>query len=213
MLANEISNNQAEVSSTPLSSSIPSPDTSMLNMNNFKQAIKANPFKLTSSSHSSISDLTSNSTNKAHQSSNGQLANNNTVSTSTSGLSDYVTSAKFRYINDTIKSFEKNFNDRQPNGANGLSKLNASRRSSANGLNGIPDGIEMHANDTSHIDAATSTDMVGFCYENRVSRLKSNGSVSSAGGSGNRRIASKSIPIVRKNVSFVEIEMSLFLLL
>ncbi len=178
----------------------------MLNMNNFKQAIKANPFKLTSSSHSSISDLTSNSTNKAHQSSNGQLANNNTVSTSTSGLSDYVTSAKFRYINDTIKSFEKNFNDRQPNGAN-------IRRSSANGLNGIPDGIEVQANDTGHTDAATSTDMVGFCYENRASRLKSNGSVSSAGGSGNRRIASKSIPIVRKNVSFVGIEMSLFLLL
>jgi hypothetical protein len=42
-------------------------------------------------------------------------ANNNnglsTVSTSTSGLSDYVASAKFRMINDTIKYFNKSFND------------------------------------------------------------------------------------------------------
>ncbi len=35
----------------------------------------------------------------------------NSVSTSTSGLSDYVTSAKFRMINDTIKYFEKSFNE------------------------------------------------------------------------------------------------------
>ena len=33
------------------------------------------------------------------------------MSTSTSGLSDYVESAKFRYLNDMIKYFEKNFNN------------------------------------------------------------------------------------------------------
>jgi hypothetical protein len=35
-----------------------------------------------------------------------------TMSTSTSGLSDFVESSKFRYLNDTIKYFEKNFNNK-----------------------------------------------------------------------------------------------------
>ena len=39
------------------------------------------------------------------------VINTNCMSTSTSGLSDYVESAKFRYLNDTIKYFEKNFNN------------------------------------------------------------------------------------------------------
>ena len=80
------STSTAETSTTPLSSSIPSPASFTIH-NNFRK-------------HS------------ANNSNNGL----NTVSTSTSGLSDYVASAKFRIINDKIKYFnDNNFNDSNEN--------------------------------------------------------------------------------------------------
>lgn len=58
-----------------------------------------------------------------------------TISTSTSGLSDFVESSKFRYLNDTIKYFEKNFNN-NCDLVNGINSIGDEYLSSLNIFNG-----------------------------------------------------------------------------
>jgi hypothetical protein len=132
----------SESSSTPLSSSIPSLNSSLMFINN-------------NNNNSNIK----------------KVSNINDVSTSTSGLSEYVNSNKFRYINESIKSFEKNFNDP----LNSQLKLNEKMshiRSNLNLENRISN-LSLNLNEANgHV-------------ENNLS---------------NKRIASSSIPIKMKNV-------------
>lgn len=126
-----------------------------------------------------------------NQSNSNSLLINNTVSTSTSGLCDYITSNKVCYINDKIKSFEQNFH--QEHHQNGMYRPDSSS------------SVEVVGSASSD-----STTGIGLTSENqRLSRLKStdktNGIVNGGHSSGasicanGKRIASKSIPIVRKN--------------
>ena len=176
--------NTIDSSSTPLSSSIPSPETSMFSIH------KNFPNK------------------KPNQTTTINPSINNTVSTSTSGLSDYVHSTKFRYINDSIKSFEKHFNEQNENSIEYSQKQQDSMNpvKQRNGhinhgdhadlVNSIvtSNGTRHHSNSNGH-----SINNV----ENRMSRLKSNdkmNSVHTTSICNNKRIASKSIPIVKKKV-------------
>ena len=63
-----------------------------------------------------------------------------TISTSTSGLSDFVESSKFRYLNDTIKCFEKNFN-KNCDLVSGINSIGDEYLSSLNIFNGNKNDI------------------------------------------------------------------------
>jgi len=183
----------SDVASTPISSSIPSPDTSLLNLHTSSDPLNTATNFIQKKNFVSASNSTNNISNEPFT--QPRLINNN-VSTSTSGLSDYVTSAKFRYINDTIKSFEKNFNEQRPHGkTSSIGLVNSVLNDT--GINMMSQHLATKTNGVDQFDAATSTsgELIG---ESRSSRLKFNGSNGHHGG-GNKRIASKSIPIVRKN--------------
>ena len=137
----------SESSSTPLSSSIPSPDISLIE--------------------------------------GSKAANINNVSTSTSGLSDYINCAKFRFINDSIKSFEKQFNNEQPR---------LSEPPSQNGVSNSEGGLINH-NEISRELMSKPSKSNGHCKPNQAPSLKP------INGNGpTKRIASNSIPILKKNV-------------
>ncbi len=92
-MAQNINNGSASTNSSESSTStstIPSPTLSTTNLKNLLN--QNNEF----------------GTCVQHQSAQNRCLK--TISTSTSGLSDFVESSKFRYLNDTIKYFEKNFN-------------------------------------------------------------------------------------------------------
>lgn len=135
---------KSDSSSTPLSSSIPSPASLTIHSNFIKKT-------------------------------NGIYTNGlNSVSTSTSGLSDYVTSAKFRMINDTIKYFERSFNE-ENNFYNNSNEISLK----SNQFNSINENIyNSNSNNNKNLEL------------NLKPNEKLNG----------KRQASNSIPIVKKNV-------------
>ena len=120
-----------------------------------------------------------------------KTSNINNVSTSTSGLSDYINCAKFRFINDSIKSFEKQFNNEKPRLTEPLSQNDAS--ASEGGLN---------HNETSRELMAKPSQLNGHCKPNQAPSLKPTSIVNGP----TKRIASNSIPILKKNVTIFQFE-------
>jgi hypothetical protein len=113
--ASSTSNSNGESSQSSTSTStIPSPTLSTTNIRNL---------------------IANNNENNQIVSAHNKNRTLKTISTSTSGLSDFVESSKFRYLNDTIKYFEKNFNT-NCDLVNGINSIGDEYLSSLNVFNG-----------------------------------------------------------------------------
>jgi hypothetical protein len=179
--------NSSESSSTPLSSSIPSPENSLISTHAYNN----------------------------HNDLNNKTSNSNNVSTSTSGLSDYVSSAKFRFINESIKTFEKNFNEckNDTNLKIKNSNLHYANENCFNHNNNVnyAEITKVNPNSFQNQNVAVNGSNGHYVIENRISKLKLNEKLNgtnknlincdnSFSNSSSRRVISNSIPIMKKNV-------------
>jgi hypothetical protein len=120
-----------------------------------------------------------------------------TISTSTSGLSDYVESSKFRYLNDTIKCFEKNFN-KNCDLVNGINSIGDEYLSSLNIYNGNQNGLFINEFNQFKLSSKENENPNNQNLNNNTENQKHDSFINNGKSQEGIRISSKSIPIAKK---------------
>jgi len=183
--ASSASNSNGESSQSSTSTStIPSPTLSTTNIKNL---------------------IANNSDNNQIVSAHNKNRTLKTISTSTSGLSDFVESSKFRYLNDTIKYFEKNFNT-NCDLVNGINSIGDEYLSSLNVFNGNQNDLFINEFNSLKLSSKENENPNNPFLNNNNEQQHSHDSfiLNNRKGANNiknqegTRISSKSIPIAKK---------------
>ena len=120
-----------------------------------------------------------------------------TISTSTSGLSDFVESSKFRYLNDTIKCFEKNFN-KNCDLVSGINSIGDEYLSSLNIFNGNKNDIFINEFNQFKLSSKENENPNNQNLNNYNENLKHDSFINNGKSQEGVRVSSKSIPIAKK---------------